>query len=38
VLDQRFADIIGYKPDGSRYIDYARFHDLVPMGTRTETP
>jgi inward rectifier potassium channel len=35
VHDQRFADIIGINEDGSRYIDYARFNDLVPMGTRT---
>ena len=35
VFDQRFADIIGNNPDGTRYVDYARFHDLVPMGTRT---
>lgn len=33
--DQRFADIIGSNPDGTRYVDYARFHDLVPMGTKT---
>jgi inward rectifier potassium channel len=36
VWDQRFADIIGTNPDGTRFVDYARFHDLVPMGTRTE--
>jgi inward rectifier potassium channel len=36
VLDQRFADIIFNNPDGSRYIDYARFDDLVPVGTRSE--
>ncbi len=35
VEDMRFADIIGIKPDGSRYVDYARFHDVVPMGTVT---
>ncbi len=35
VHDQRFADIVGINPDGSRYIDYARFNELVPMGTRT---
>jgi inward rectifier potassium channel len=33
VFDLRFADIIGNNPDGSRYVDYARFHELVPMGT-----
>ncbi|MDB4969932.1 MAG: Kef-type transport system protein [Myxococcales bacterium] len=37
VWDQRFADIIGTNPDGTRYVDYALFHDLVPMGTKTET-
>ena len=35
VHNQRFADIVGINPDGSRYIDYSRFNDLVPMGTRT---
>lgn len=36
VLDKRFADIIGTEPDGARYVDYARFDTLVPMGTKTE--
>lgn len=36
VVDMRFADIIGVEPDGSRYVDYARFDSLVPMGTKTE--
>ncbi|HWE31196.1 MAG TPA: ion channel [Polyangia bacterium] len=36
VFDMRFADIIGTEPDGSRYVDYARFDTLVPMGTKTE--
>jgi hypothetical protein len=31
----RFADIIGASADGTRYVDYAHFDDLVPMGTRT---
>ena len=35
VLDMRFADIIGTEPDGARYVDYARFDTLVPMGTKT---
>lgn len=35
VENRRFADIIGQRPDGSRYVDYARFHELVPMGTVT---
>ncbi|MGZ3427786.1 MAG: ion channel [Polyangia bacterium] len=36
VHDMRFADIIGLEPDGTRYVDYARFDVLVPMGTKTE--
>lgn len=36
VWDMRFADIIGTEPDGSRYVDYAHFDKLVPMGTKTE--
>jgi inward rectifier potassium channel len=36
VWNQRFADIIGSNSDGTRFVDYARFHELVPMGTRTE--
>jgi len=36
VFDMRFADIIGLEPDGLRYVDYARFDELVPMGTKTE--
>jgi inward rectifier potassium channel len=36
VWDRRFADIIGNNPDGTRYVDYALFHELVPMGTRWE--
>jgi inward rectifier potassium channel len=35
VFDMRFADIIGASADGTRYVDYAHFDDLVPMGTRT---
>src|SRR5439155_16865149 len=35
VTDHRFADIIGTTADGARYVDYARFDHLVPMGTRT---
>jgi len=27
----RFAGIIQYFPDGRREIDYARFHDVVPL-------
>jgi inward rectifier potassium channel len=36
VYDMRFADIIGTEPDGSRYIEYAHFDKLVPIGTKTE--
>jgi len=36
VFDMRFADIVGLEPDGSLYIDYSRFDELVPMGTKTE--
>jgi inward rectifier potassium channel len=36
VWDQRFADIIGITTDGLRYVDYERFHHLVPLGTPTE--
>jgi inward rectifier potassium channel len=38
VYDQRFADIIGNNPDGTRFVDYARFHDVVPIGTKTGAP
>lgn len=31
LFDRRFGDIIGVTPDGRRAIDYARFHDTVPM-------
>ena len=36
VFDMRFADIIGLAPDGVRYVDYSRFDEVVPMGTKTE--
>lgn len=29
--NMRFIDIISVMPDGSRSIDYARFHDVIPM-------
>lgn len=35
VYGQRFADIIGNDDDGTRWVDYARFDDLVPMGTKS---
>ena len=25
----RFADIVGVEPDGTRSIDYARFHEVI---------
>lgn len=30
--NMRFADIIIKKPNGQRYIDYRRFHDVLPLG------
>jgi inward rectifier potassium channel len=35
VRDQRFADLLGVDDHGRRYVDYAHFDRLVPMGTRT---
>jgi inward rectifier potassium channel len=32
VWDARFADVIGTLPDGTRAIDYRKFHDVVPLG------
>ena len=29
--DHRFVDVIGWTDDGSRIIDYRRFHDTVPL-------
>ncbi|HEY9848344.1 MAG TPA: ion channel [Leptolyngbyaceae cyanobacterium] len=29
--NMRFVDILSVMPDGSRCIDYSRFHDVVPM-------
>jgi inward rectifier potassium channel len=29
--DHRFVDVIGWAEDGSRVIDYRRFHDTVPL-------
>jgi inward rectifier potassium channel len=29
--DHRFVDVIGWTDDGSRVIDYRRFHDAVPL-------
>ena len=30
IWDARFVDIVGTDPDGTRTIDYARFHDVLP--------
>ncbi len=29
--DHRFVDVIGWTEDGSRVIDYRRFHDTEPL-------
>lgn len=34
--DHRHADILSVRPDGTRVIDYGRFHDLEPVATRTD--
>ncbi|HZU88151.1 MAG TPA: ion channel [Stellaceae bacterium] len=31
LFNRRFADILGVTPDGCRAIDYARFHETVPV-------
>jgi inward rectifier potassium channel len=31
--DHRFVDVIGWTDDGSRVIDYRRFHDTVPFAS-----
>jgi inward rectifier potassium channel len=36
VFDKRFADILGTSEDGTRFVDYSRWNELVPMGTRSE--
>jgi len=32
----RFVDILVSQPDGTRRIDYSRFHDVVPLVARSE--
>jgi inward rectifier potassium channel len=32
VLNARFADVLSDDPDGTRVIDFRRFHDVVPLG------
>lgn len=34
IWDHRHADIFTVKPDGTRVIDYSRFHDLLPTTPR----
>jgi inward rectifier potassium channel len=29
--NNQFADIFHHTPDGHRYIDYNRFHDVLPL-------
>jgi inward rectifier potassium channel len=31
VLGARFADVISPRPDGTRVVDYSRFHDVIPL-------
>lgn len=33
VADARFADVLSDLPDGTRVIDYRRFHDVVPLNS-----
>jgi inward rectifier potassium channel len=33
VYDARFVDIVGASPDGTRTIDFARFHDIESIGS-----
>jgi inward rectifier potassium channel len=35
---QRFVDVIQVLPDGSRLIDYGRFHDVMPDGITPGAP
>jgi inward rectifier potassium channel len=34
VDDAYFADVLTVHPDGTRVIDYGKFHDVVPVATR----
>lgn len=36
LIGQRFVDVIDRLPDGSRLIDYRRFHDVIPDGITPE--
>jgi inward rectifier potassium channel len=32
VVNARFADVIAPQPDGSRIVDYSRFHEVIALG------
>lgn len=34
--NSRFSDVVSALPDGSRMIDFTRFHDTVPIETKAE--
>jgi inward rectifier potassium channel len=36
VLNARFADVVTPQADGARTIDYAYFHDVVPLGEKED--
>jgi inward rectifier potassium channel len=38
VYNARFADVLTIEPDGSRFVDYAAFHDLEILGPPEELP
>jgi inward rectifier potassium channel len=38
VYNARYADVLDIRPDGTRIIDYASFHDLEILGTPEELP
>lgn len=33
----RFADVLTVHPDGTRFLDYGKFHDVVPVGEAQPT-
>jgi inward rectifier potassium channel len=38
VYGRRFADLLVQMPDGSRAVDYTKFHDTIPLHLEEETP
>lgn len=34
VWNAKLADILEFRPDGTRIVDYRRFHEIEPFGTR----